>query len=68
MGIHLEALAEDVERGYTAARERGDFGIAGVIAGKACALVHDIPQAGEIVKQIIAEAERLLPARLGGVG
>jgi nitronate monooxygenase len=42
--------------------------VAGVIAGEACALIHDIPQAGEIVKRIIGEAERLLPTRLGGVG
>jgi len=64
----LEATAEQVERDYTTARERGDFDIAGVIAGEACALIHDIPQAGEIVKRIIGEAERLLPTRLGGVG
>jgi nitronate monooxygenase len=64
----LEAAAEEVERDYTAARELGDFNIAGVIAGEACAVVNDIPQAGEIVRRIIDEAERLLPARLGGVG
>jgi len=63
----LEATAEQVERDYTTARERGDFDIAGVIAGEACALIHDIPQAGEIVKRIIDMAERLLPTRLGGV-
>jgi nitronate monooxygenase len=64
----LEAAAEQVERDYTVARERGDFDIAGVIAGEACALIHDIPQAGEIVTRIISEAERLLPMRLGGIG
>jgi nitronate monooxygenase len=64
----LEAAVEQVERDYAAARERGDFDIAGVIAGEACALIHDIPSAGDIVKRIIDEAERLLPARLGGVG
>jgi nitronate monooxygenase len=63
----LEAAAERVERDYTVARERGDFDIAGVIAGEACALIHDIPQAGEIVTRIISEAERLLPMRLGGI-
>ena len=64
----LEAEAEQVGRDYAAARERGDFDIAGVIAGEACALIHDIPEASEIVRRIVAEAERLLPARLGGVG
>jgi nitronate monooxygenase len=64
----LEAAAEQVGQDYAAARERGDFDIAGVIAGEACALIHDIPQAGDIVKRIVVEAERLLPARLGGFG
>ena len=64
----LEAAAEQIGEEYAAARERGDFDIAGVIAGEACALIHDIPQAGEIVQRIVAEAERLLPAHLGGTG
>jgi nitronate monooxygenase len=63
----LEAAAEQVSRDYAAARERGDFDIAGVIAGEACALIDDIPQADEIVRRIIGEAERLLPKGLGGV-
>jgi hypothetical protein len=57
-----------VQREHTAARERGDFDIAGVIAGEACALIHNIPQADEIVNRITEEAERLPPTRLGGVG
>jgi nitronate monooxygenase len=64
----LEAAAEQVGRDYAAARDRGDFDIAGVIAGEASALIRDIPQAGEIVKRIVAEAEGLLPLRLGGLG
>jgi nitronate monooxygenase len=64
----LEVAAEQVQRDYSVARERGDFDIAGVIAGEACALIHDIPEAGEIVRRSIGEAERLLPTRLGGVG
>jgi nitronate monooxygenase len=64
----LDATADEVARDYVAARERGDFDIAGVIAGEACALINDIPPAGKIIKQIVAEAERLLPSRLGGVG
>lgn len=55
----LAAQMDDVSREYAAARERGDFDIAGVIAGEACALIHDIPPAGEIVKRIVVEAERL---------
>jgi nitronate monooxygenase len=64
----LEAAAQQVERDYIAARERGDFDVAGVIAGEACALIHNILQAGAIVTRIIGEAERLLPTRLGGIG
>ena len=61
----LEAQSEEVEREYVAARERGDFDVAAVIAGEACALIHDIPSAGEIVERVVAQAERLLPLRLG---
>jgi nitronate monooxygenase len=56
----LEAHMEEVGRDYAAARERGDFDMAGVIAGEACALIHDIPPASEIVERIVGEAERLL--------
>ena len=64
----LATTAEQVGREYAAARERGDFDIAGVIAGEACALIQDIPRAGEIVRRIAAEAENLLSPHLDGVG
>jgi nitronate monooxygenase len=54
------AAAETVAAEYAAAAARGDFDVAGVIAGEACALIHDIPRAGEIVERVVAEAERLL--------
>ena len=63
---HPVAALEAGDR--AAARERGDYDIAGVIAGEASALIHDIPEAGEIVRRIVAEAEHLLPSRLGGIG
>ena len=56
----LEARMDEVGHEYAAARERGDFDVAGVIAGEGCALIHDIPRAGEIVERISAEAERLI--------
>jgi nitronate monooxygenase len=62
----LEARAEDVGRDYAAARARGDFDVAGVIAGEACALIHDIPPAAEIVTRIVAAAERLLTGHSAG--
>jgi nitronate monooxygenase len=62
----LEARGEEVGRDYAAARARGDFNVAGVIAGEACALIHDIPPAGEIVERIVSEADRLLSRRGAG--
>ena len=61
----LEAQSENVEREYALARERGDFDVAGVIAGEACALIHDIPPAGEIVEHVVAEAEGIIAAHRG---
>jgi nitronate monooxygenase len=58
----MEACAEEVGRDYAAAREQGDYDVAGIIAGEACALIHDIPQAGEIVERVVAEAERVIAA------
>jgi nitronate monooxygenase len=58
--LELEARMEEVGREYAAAQRRGDFDIAGVIAGEACALIHDIPPAGEIVARIVVEAESLI--------
>jgi nitronate monooxygenase len=62
----LEARADEIGRDYAAARARGDFDVAGVIAGEACALIHDIPPADEIVTRIVAEAERLLTGYSAG--
>jgi len=58
--IELEARIDEIARDYAAAGERGDFDVAGVIAGESCAFIHDIPPAGEIVERIVAEAERLI--------
>jgi nitronate monooxygenase len=57
----LEARVEEVAHDYAGARQRGDFDVAAVIAGEACALIRDILPAGEIVERVMAEAERLLP-------
>ncbi|MFL5251925.1 MAG: NAD(P)H-dependent flavin oxidoreductase [Rhodopila sp.] len=59
----LETAADTVAEDYAAARQRGDFDTAGVIAGEACGLIHDIPPAREIVERVVAEAERLLAGR-----
>jgi nitronate monooxygenase len=59
----LQKNAEQAAHEYNAARERGDFDTAAVIAGEACGMIHDIPPAAEIVDRIVAEAARLAPAR-----
>jgi hypothetical protein len=45
---------------YIEAREKGDFEIAGVIAGEAVDLIADIPPAAEIVDRIVNQATILL--------
>jgi nitronate monooxygenase len=62
----LEARADEIARDYAAARERGDFDVAPVIAGEASALIHDIAPAGEIVTRVIEQAERRIGARPEG--
>jgi nitronate monooxygenase len=59
----LEAQANEVGQAYAAARDRGDFDIAAVIAGEACALIDDIPPVGEIVERVVAEATRAIISR-----
>ena len=63
--VELEKQSEEVERDYALARKLGNFDIAGVIIGEACALIHDIPPAGEIVEHVVAEAERIIAAHCG---
>jgi nitronate monooxygenase len=52
--------AEAEARRYAAAREAGDYDIAAVIAGESLGLVHDLPDAGEIVVRTVAQAEELI--------
>lgn len=59
----LARRADEIGPQYAAARERGDFDVAGVIAGEACALIHDIPPAGEIVERIVRDAELVFSRR-----
>jgi nitronate monooxygenase len=65
MGREIELLqnmsAVAVE--YAAARAARNFDIAVVFAGEAVGLIHDIPQAAEIVERIVSEAEGILLGR-----
>jgi nitronate monooxygenase len=58
-----DELRRDIDaqaRHYREAREREDFDIAGVFAGEAAGLIHDLPSAAEIVGRVVREASRLL--------
>lgn len=64
-GREIELLRrsdEECDR-YRAAKERGDFDIAAVIAGEAVGLIRDTPTAAEIVHRIASEAEELVIGR-----
>jgi nitronate monooxygenase len=47
----------------SAAERAGDTRIAGVTAGNAAGLIHAVEPAGDIVRRIVAEAERILRER-----
>jgi nitronate monooxygenase len=59
----LKERMEEEAQGYRDARERGDFDIAGVFAGEAAGLIHDLPSAAEIVERVVRQAETLLRGR-----
>jgi nitronate monooxygenase len=65
MGREVELLqnVKAVAAEYAAAKAAGNFDIAAVIAGEAVGLIHDIPNAGEIVERITLEAEQILLGR-----
>ena len=55
----MQRVDEEAPR-YAAAREAGNYYIAAVIAGEACALVHEVLPASEIVARMVAQStERL---------
>ncbi len=56
---HLDELSEQLR----AASEAGDGDLAAVWAGNAVGLIHGIEPAGDIVRRVAAEAERLLRDR-----
>lgn len=50
----------DESERYAAARDRGDFSTAAVIAGEAVDLISDIPSASSVVERMVEEATTLL--------
>jgi nitronate monooxygenase len=65
MGRETELVhnVEAVTAEYVAARDAGNFDIAGVFAGQSVGLIHDIPPAAEIVDRIVTEADQILSGR-----
>ena len=55
----LQQEDEEADR-YAAARAKGDFDTAAVIAGEAVDLITDVPPASEIVRRMVTEATGLL--------
>ena len=60
---HRQELREQV----IAAMKEGNAHIAAVRAGNAVGLIHSIESAGDILRQTVAEAERILRERPGQV-
>jgi nitronate monooxygenase len=65
MGREVELVqnVEAVAVEYAAARDAGNFDIAGVFAGDGVGLIHDVPPAAEIVERIASEADQILGGR-----
>ncbi|MDB5414609.1 MAG: 2-nitropropane dioxygenase [Rubritepida sp.] len=70
MGRELELTRHMAEEGprYEAARAAGDYDIAALIAGEAVSMIHDVPPAGEIVRNITEQAEAMLARGQGWRG
>lgn len=70
MGHEVELLqnASAISAEYAAARAAGNFDVAGVFAGEAVGLIHDIPDAADIVERIATEAEQIMSGRRNSVG
>jgi nitronate monooxygenase len=61
--VELMQNLASVSADYAAAKQARNFDVAGVFAGEAVGLIHDIPPAGEIVGRIVTEAEQIMNGR-----
>ncbi len=61
-GRETEMLSRSHEEGerYDAAKMRGDFDIAAVIAGESAGLVHDVRTAAEIIESMVEQADEVM--------
>jgi len=58
--VDLIQNMSEVSADYAAAKAARNFDVAGVFAGEAAGLIHDIPPAAEIIHRITTEAEQIL--------
>jgi len=58
---------EALRRQVIVAAQEGNARLAAVRAGNAVGLIHEIQAAGDIVRQVVAEAEHILRERPGQV-
>src|SRR5579864_986137 len=65
MGREVELMQNmaTVSADYASAKAARNFDIAGVFAGEAAGLIHDIPPAAEIVGRIVTEAEQIMSGK-----
>jgi nitronate monooxygenase len=61
--VELMQNMATVSADYAAAKAARNFDIAGVFAGEAAGLIHDIPPAAEIVGRIVTEAEQIISGK-----
>jgi nitronate monooxygenase len=61
----LRSMSNEGAR-YARAREEGDYDTAALIAGEACGLVRDVPDAGRVVGTMVREAAALLDNAAAG--
>ena len=61
----LRASPDAARAAFDAAVTAADFSGANVTVGEVAGLIHDLPPAGEILRQIVREAERLLSGASG---
>ena len=61
--VELMQNMATVSADYAAAKRARNFDIAGVFAGEAAGLIHDIPPAAEIVGRIVTEAEQIMSGK-----
>jgi nitronate monooxygenase len=56
----LKALQADELEKVEAASRVGDFDVANVTVGESIGMIHDLPEAGDVVRRVVTEAKERL--------